>query len=145
LHHNGRFGLEKDVKLRVFLVEDLHNVQAFLNELLDSRGVFEVVGTATTEAEANLWLDENRNGWDIVVADLILAQGSGISVVRRARQLTESGKVAVLSGFASDGIRKHLLELGVDEVFDKANTDAFIRWLDQVGGVPERDASAASL
>jgi hypothetical protein len=42
--------------------------------------------------------------------------------------------VVVLSGFATEGIRKHLLELGVDRVFDKANTEEFVRWLDDIGG-----------
>lgn len=122
------------MKLRVFVVEDLHNVQVLLNDLLVSRGAFEIVGSATTEAEANLWLEENRDGWDLLIADLILAQGSGISVVRRAVQSTKSGKVVVLSGFATEGIRKHLLELGVVRVFDKANTEEFVRWLDATGG-----------
>jgi DNA-binding NarL/FixJ family response regulator len=122
------------LKLRVFVVEDLHTVQKLLHDVLDARGVFEVVGTASTEAEANLWLEENPNGWDIIVADLILAQGSGISVVRRARLLTETGKVVVFSGYATGGVRDHLLRLGVDRVFDKANTDEFFAWLDEVVG-----------
>lgn len=122
------------MKLRVFVVEDLHTVQKLLHDVLDARGVFEVVGTASTEAEANLWLEDHPNGWDIIVADLILAQGSGISVVRRARLLTETGKVVVFSGYATDGVRDHLLRLGVDRVFDKANTHEFFAWLDEVVG-----------
>jgi DNA-binding NarL/FixJ family response regulator len=120
------------VKVRVFVVEDLHNIRVLLNDLLSSRAGFEVVGTATTEAEANLWLEENSGGWDLVIADLILAQGSGISVVRRAVQSSHSGRVVVLSGYATEGIRKHLLELGVDRVFDKANTDEFVRWIETI-------------
>jgi DNA-binding NarL/FixJ family response regulator len=90
----------------------------------------------TTEAEANLWLEENRERWDLLIADLILAEGSGISVVRRGVQLTESGKVVVLSGFATEGIRKHLLELGVARVFDKADTEEFVRWLNEPTSQP---------
>lgn len=133
--------LEIHVKLRVFVVEDLHNVRVLLNDLLASRGAFEVVGTATTEAEANLWLEENRDGWDLLIADLILAEGSGISVARRAAQSSRSGKVVVLSGFATEGIRKHLLELGVARVFDKANTEEFVRWLDDIGGAVSTEQS----
>ena len=120
------------MKLRVFVVEDLQTVQRLLHDVLDARGVFAVVGTASTEAEANLWLEENPHGWDIIVADLILAQGSGISVVRRARLLAETGKVVVFSGYATEGVRDHLLRLGVDRVFDKANTDEFFAWLDEI-------------
>jgi DNA-binding NarL/FixJ family response regulator len=127
-----RATLEVHVKVRVFVVEDLHNIRVLLNDLLSSRAGFEVVGAATTEAEANLWLEENSGGWDLVIADLILAQGSGISVVRRAVQSSHSGRVVVLSGYATEGIRKHLLELGVDRVFDKANTDEFVRWIETI-------------
>jgi DNA-binding NarL/FixJ family response regulator len=131
--------VEIHVKLRVFVVEDLHNVRVLLNDLLASRGAFEVVGFATTEAEANLWLEENRERWDLLIADLILAQGSGISVVRRAVQSTKSGKVVVLSGYATEGIRRHLLELGVNRVFDKADTEEFVRWLNDTGGIASAD------
>jgi DNA-binding NarL/FixJ family response regulator len=120
------------VKLRVFVVEDLHSLQGLLNELLATGGAFEVVGNATTEAEANYWLEENRDGWDLVVADLILAEGSGMSVVRRARQISETGRVVVWSGYASGAIRSHLLQLGADRVFDKADTAEFVAWLDEI-------------
>jgi DNA-binding NarL/FixJ family response regulator len=133
-----RPALEIHLKVRVFVVEDLHNIRVLLNDLLSSRAGFEVVGSATTEAEANLWLEESGGEWDLVIADLILAQGSGISVVRRAVQSRHSGRVVVLSGYATEGIRKHLLDLGVDRVFDKANTDEFVRWIDTIA---LRDAS----
>jgi CheY-like chemotaxis protein len=139
-----RATLEVHVKVRVFVVEDLHNIRVLLNDLLASRAGFEVVGTATTEAEANLWLEENSGEWDLVIADLILAQGSGISVVRRAVQSRNSGKVVVLSGYATEGIRKHLLELGVDRVFDKANTDEFVRWIETMDS-PDASGPASGL
>jgi DNA-binding NarL/FixJ family response regulator len=133
LHGFGGAGnLEIHLKVRMFVVEDLHNIRVLLNDVLSSRAGFEVVGTATTEAEANLWLEENSGEWDLVIADLILAQGSGISVVRRAVQSRYPGRVVVLSGYATEGIRKHLLDLGVERVFDKANTDVFVRWIDTI-------------
>jgi hypothetical protein len=59
--------------------------------------------------------------------------------VRRAVQSTKSGKVVVLSGYATEGIRRHLLELGVNRVFDKADTEEFVRWLNDTGGIASAD------
>ena len=118
------------MKLRVFLVEDLLPAQALLNDLFRSHpAAFEIVGSSTTEAEANLWLEENAGAWDILVADLVLAQGSGISVARRARQLSTDGQVVILSGYVSPGIQQHLRGLGVNHIFDKASPDDFIAWV----------------
>lgn len=125
---------ENALRLRVFVVEDLVPAQALLNELFDANGDnYEVVGSSTTEAEANDWLAENIGQWDMVVTDLVLAQGNGISVARRARKLQANAMVVVLSGYASPGICKHLLDLGADRVFDKADMAGFVQWLGQPG------------
>lgn len=109
-----------------------------LVDLFTSKGNFRVVGTASTEAEANLWLEEFNGRWDLAVVDLILAQGSGLGVVPRAKLLHPGGRVAVLTAFASPGIEQHLQRAGAERVFDKARTELFIDWLDQVGNAPER-------
>lgn len=117
------------MELRVFLVEDLQNMRGLMQEVFASiRGV-RLVGTAGTEAEANLWLDENGGGWDVAIVDLVLEQGSGLGVVRRAKLTRRHGRVAVFSSYATAGVRAHLLQLGADIVIDKNDTAAFIAWL----------------
>ena len=73
--------------VRVFLVEDLGRTRNTLVELLDTIEGFRVIGCASTEAEANLWLDENSGGWDLAVIDLMLEQGSGMGVLARIESL----------------------------------------------------------
>jgi DNA-binding NarL/FixJ family response regulator len=125
---------------RVFLVEDLRSMQTLLSDLFASIGGFEIVGVSTTEAEARLWLDEHPGAWELAIVDLVLAQGSGMSVVSHARRTAPAGaKVAVFSGYASPGIRAHCQALGADAVFEKSETGQFIRWLSQQTG--SRDAS----
>ena len=68
--------------IKVFLVEDMKHLQGLISDLLESLGDFKLIGTATTEAEANWWLGENLGSWDLAIIDLVLEQGSGISVVR---------------------------------------------------------------
>ena len=75
------------MRFRVVVVEDQVSSRQALLELFRSTGdAFEVVGTTATEAESKLWMSENPEGWDILITDLVLAQGSGIEVVRRAKQ-----------------------------------------------------------
>lgn len=114
--------------LRVFLVEDLQRMRALLGELFDSMGGFDVVGVATTEAEANLWLDEHPGGWDVAVVDLVLEQGAGMNVIRKGKADPDGGRVVVFSSYATPGVRQHCIDLGADAVFDKSETGPFIAW-----------------
>jgi DNA-binding NarL/FixJ family response regulator len=99
-----------------------------LGELFASIGGFRVVATASTEAEANLWLDEHPGGWDVAIVDLVLEQGAGMNVIRRCKADRDGGSVVVFSSYATPGVRQHCLDLGADAVFDKGETAEFIAW-----------------
>lgn len=118
--------------LRVFLVEDLQRMRGLLTDLFGSMGGFRVVATASTEAEAKLWLGDNAGGWDVAVVDLVLDQGAGMNVIRRCREEPTGGKIVVFSSYASPGVRQHCLDLGADAVFDKSETAPFIAWCDSL-------------
>lgn len=121
------------MNLRVFLVEDLQRMRGLLGELFDSMGGLQVAGTASTEAEANLWLDEHPGGWDVAVIDLVLEQGAGMNVIRRCKSDPAGGRVVVFSSYATPGVRQHCLDLGADAVYDKTETSAFIAWFNDLG------------
>lgn len=116
------------MELRVFLVEDLQRMRGLLDELFASIGGFRIVAGASTEAEANLWLDEHPGGWDVAIVDLVLEQGAGMNVIRKCKLDPQGGRVVVFSSYATPGVRKHCLELGADAVFDKGETSEFISW-----------------
>lgn len=105
--------------VRLLLVEDLPQMQGVVLDLLATVGDFRLVKIVSTEAEANLWIDENPGGWDLAVVDLILEQGTGLGVVARARNRPPASKVVVFSDYATEGIRKHCLKLGADAAFQK--------------------------
>jgi DNA-binding NarL/FixJ family response regulator len=88
-----------------------------------------VVGGASTEAEANLWLDDNPQGWDLAIIDLVLGQGSGMGVIRRCKLVPGSGRVVVFSSYVTPGIRTHCVQIGADAVFEKNESTAFIEWI----------------
>jgi DNA-binding NarL/FixJ family response regulator len=112
--------------VRVFLVEDQGRMRSALVDWLGTLDAFRVVGDASTEAEANYWLDENTDGWDLAIVDLMLEQGSGMSVLARCNAQPGKGRIVVFCGYASPAIRDHCRKLGADAVFDKTEINALM-------------------
>lgn len=117
------------MRLKTYLVEDnptiRENLIATLEELVD----IDAVGTADSENEAKVWLQNNPHAWDLAVLDLFLKQGSGLGVLAACRERKPSQKVVVLSNYATADIRQRCAQLGVDAVFDKSNEiDALVEY-----------------
>lgn len=113
--------------IRVLLVEDDRRIHSIVADLLAAIGDLRPVSIVTTEAEANLWLEENPGGWDLAVIDLILDAGTGMGVLPKCRSAARDGRAVVLSNYVSPAIQKHCLALGADAVFHKAHDmDRFI-------------------
>jgi DNA-binding NarL/FixJ family response regulator len=131
------------VTVRVFLVEDMKQVQAALVDLLAALGDFPLVETLATEAEARLWLSEHPGAWDLAVIDLVLEQGSGMAAVSSAHAVARQngGKVVVFSDYASDGIRNHCLRLGADAVFLKSQMREFMDYCSELDGLAAAPAA----
>lgn len=104
----------------VLLVEDMHQLRGIVSELLQELGDFSVVAEIGTEAEAKLWLEENRGRWHLAIVDLILEQGTGMGVISKARKMSPQARIVVLSDYATPGIRNHCLKLGANAVFQKS-------------------------
>jgi two-component system OmpR family response regulator len=113
---------------RVFLVEDLHRLHGLLSELFETIGGYQVLGIVETEAEAMAWLEEHRDGCDLVIVDLMLEQGSGIGVITRCKATQSSARVVVFSAYASGAIAQHCRALGANEVIDKSDSWHFVQY-----------------
>lgn len=107
-------------RLRCFLVEDSevirHNLIAMLEEML----ALQVIGSAEDETAALDWLAHADRPCDIMIIDISLKTGTGISVLKQARQCWPSVKLVVLTNFHTPEMRRHCLSLGADQVFDKS-------------------------
>jgi DNA-binding NarL/FixJ family response regulator len=107
--------------LRTLIVEDsqviLDNLVATLEELAD----VEVVGTAADEASALRWMRESPQAFDMVIIDIFLKSGTGLGVLREARDAGLAVRRVVLTNYATPDIRERCRELGADRVFDKSN------------------------
>jgi len=105
--------------VRVFMVEDSRPMQELLRDLLDSVGGFELVGLADNETTATEWLHRHRGGWDLAVVDLLLAEGSGFTLITRCNK-EPGGAVLVFSDFVTPVVRQRCIRLGADGVISKA-------------------------
>lgn len=129
--------METVLEKRVFLVEDLQPMHGLMQDLLTFVGGVRVVATAGTEAEALAWLDRNAGEWDLAIIDLVLAEGSGLDVIRKARQGKQDALIVVFSSFLSPAVERHCMQLGADAVFEKSYTGPFIAWLNlRLHGAP---------
>lgn len=114
----------------VFVVEDSQPMQVALRDLLEHAGAFKVVGTAGGENEATDWLLQHRQGWNVAIVDLLLANGSGFGLLQRFRRQRPNGKIVVFSEFASPAIKCRCLELGADAAFLKSEMRPFIQYIE---------------
>jgi DNA-binding NarL/FixJ family response regulator len=108
------------VQLQAFIVEDNATIRENLIGTLEELTRVKVIGTSATEDEALAWLDQNNGGWDILIVDLFLKQGSGIHLAQRIADRRPEQKVVVFSNYINANVRKRCAQLGVDAVFDKS-------------------------
>jgi DNA-binding NarL/FixJ family response regulator len=123
--------------VRVFLVEDQKPMRELIQDLLDSVGGFEVVGTAASETSATDWLYRHRDGWDLAIFDLLLGEGSGFTLLSRCSK-ESGGAVLVFSDFVTPVVRQRCIALGADGVISKAQFGELRAYLQAFPGrVPE--------
>jgi len=127
-------------KLRVVLVEDSPIIRARLAESLSEIPNLEIVGHAESESDALSLLDSG--GWDAVVLDLQLRQGTGLGVLRRLKQggRPSHSTVIVFTNYAFPQYRDRSLSFGADFFFDKAREFHRVRDVlaDLASGEPAR-------
>ena len=106
--------------VRVFVVEDSRPMQELVRDLLESVGGFEIVGLAANETSATDWLLRHRGDWDLAIVDLMLAEGSGFTLITRCKK-EPCGTVLVFSDFVSPAVRQRCIRLGADGAISKAH------------------------
>jgi DNA-binding NarL/FixJ family response regulator len=104
--------------IRAFLVEDSPAIRASVTDALEELAPVVVVGHAADERSATAWIRAHPQGCDVLIVDLFLNQGSGLGVLRSARNL-EVHRV-LFSNYATPEITRKAIEEGADRVFDKS-------------------------
>ncbi|HEY6133916.1 MAG TPA: response regulator [Rubrivivax sp.] len=112
---------ESPLTVKTFIVEDSPLILEKLVATLEELAPVQVVGWAADEAAAVEWLAQSGQSCDLVIIDIFLRAGSGLGVLRSARQMGLPGKRVVLTNYATQDMRNTCLELGADRVFDKSS------------------------
>ena len=86
--------------IRVMLVDDHEVVRRGIVTVIDAQGDLSVVGEASSVAEARRRLPAIRP--DVLVVDLQLPDGTGIEVMRLAREIDPEQAMLVLTSFDDD-------------------------------------------
>jgi two-component system, OmpR family, response regulator len=110
---------DRDQRLRIYLVEDNEIIRNNLTEWLEDVNA-RMVGFATTEDDAKVWLCKNSTAWDLAVVDMFLEKGGGLGVLKSCQDRSAGQKIVVLSNYATPPIRERSIALGADAVFDKS-------------------------
>jgi two-component system, NarL family, invasion response regulator UvrY len=97
--------------IRVLVVEDHEVIRDALAALLAASTGMQVVGTASSIRDATPLLD--RHDPDVVLADLSLADGSGMELVRVVRRAGLNSRVVILTGFGDAFAAAEALSYGV--------------------------------
>lgn len=118
--------MDRPAPVRVVLVEDSPIIRERLEEALAAPGMIEIVGRADGELAAIEALD--TTAWNALVLDLWLKQGTGLGVLKAARDRRPPGAIViVLTNYALPRVRDATLALGADHFFDKMRESHRVR------------------
>jgi len=108
-------------EVRAFIIEDNPTILRHLVSTLREVAHVDPVGTADSEDDAVRWLLDHDDEWGLVIVDLFLRQGTGLSILEAWRDRDPARKIVVLSNHTSPDMRRKCAQLGADAVFDKAS------------------------
>jgi len=108
--------------LITIFVEDSRALRDALITVLHTSKSVRVAEVAETCAEALALALVARYGekWDLMILDLFLHDGTGLNVLQACRDRLPHQRIVVLTNMATSQLRRHCLELGAVEVFDKS-------------------------
>jgi len=104
--------------IRILLVDDNTEYRGVFCRLLELQADFEVVGLASSLADARQLL----RGVDLALIDRGLPDGDGLEIISELRQASPGAGVLVMSTTAEERHPQEALEAGADGVLDKIET-----------------------
>ncbi len=105
--------------MNIFLVEDSVSIRRLLVRRLDAMPGMRVVGEAAGQKEALALIRWTQP--DVVLTDLSLASGTGLSLLTELRREGYTGRIVVLTSQDLDAYRRACMDAGADAFYDKAS------------------------
>jgi DNA-binding NarL/FixJ family response regulator len=118
---NGSPGRTVKTPVRTFLIEDSPLIRQNLIGMLEELAPVQVVGAAATESDAVRQLSAGEPECELVIVDIVLAQGTGFGVLGEPAVRRPGRQFVVLSNYANSEVSRRALQLGAQRVFDKSN------------------------
>ena len=103
--------------MKVFIVEDSKVIRGLIESMLIDLPMIELVGSAGDEAGAIMGIEKLLP--DVVILDLNLKPGSGISVLEKFKNGHAGIKFIVLTNYVDDFYFKSCKAAGANYFFDK--------------------------
>ncbi|MBU3666365.1 MAG: response regulator transcription factor [Chthoniobacterales bacterium] len=116
---------EKTGELHCVVVEDQGLFLEILGAVLNMHGGLRVVGTARSVAEGKACCAKHRP--DLLVLDLVLADGSGLDVAELLLQVNPDARVIIVSGKAAEFVCPRWLDKSLQAVVSKNDTFTALR------------------
>ncbi|MFP4226346.1 MAG: PAS domain S-box protein [Desulfobacterales bacterium] len=93
---------------RILLVEDQDEVREMICSALLMNG-YQVEATASV-TEARQFIDQAKNGFDLLFSDVILPDGNGIELAQKIIQKTPGSRILLSSGYTEEKARIDVIE-----------------------------------
>ena len=106
--------------LHTLLIEDSETIRENLIPTLAELADAQVIAVAEGASEAIDALNRYGDEWDLVIVDLFLKEGSGLSVLRAGQNRSPHQHMLVLTNYPTAEIRRRCMDLGADGVYDKS-------------------------
>lgn len=110
--------------MKVLIVDDGNlNLSRLKRAIIKEHGEMDII-TARSCSEAEALFDTMKP--EIVILDIALPDGSGISLLRKFREKSKSVKIIIWTSYASSEFRSSCLDLGADSFFEKSHIHRMI-------------------
>jgi DNA-binding NarL/FixJ family response regulator len=111
--------LDKDTPVKVYVVEDSDAICERIVRMVNEIKNMNVVGTSDIVSGAIRGIERTQP--DVVILDIQLLDGNGLTVLQHVKKVTPVMKVIVLTNFNSDQYRSLAEGYGADAFLDKSN------------------------
>jgi len=101
------------------LVDDDEGLSECLIPVLQDLTDVQVVDVAQTPADAIGIMAKYEADWQLLILDINLRNGSGLSILEACQKRLPHQEIFVLTNMATDQVRNRCHAFGIDAVFDK--------------------------
>ncbi|MEJ7685917.1 MAG: response regulator [Variovorax sp.] len=108
------------MSLLAIVVEDSPTIRDNLAGALEELVGVRVIAFAETAGQAIEDLADHAAAWQLLIVDLFLKEGSGLTVLRACQGRAAHQRVVVLTNYATNEMRQRCKALGADGMFDKS-------------------------